>query len=125
VLRSQGPRSMQNTFDRVGQQGKETCPRPRQGQFFLFFAGMSAVTFDSAIGGHLDSTKRSWASAVQSLITCRERVRLRIDLGQSQPGNSSLSPQACRVENTTAELAISEILPITSARAPRYFGRRS
>lgn len=54
-----------------------------------------------------------------------DRVPLRADLGQSQSGNSSLSPQAYRVENPTADLAVSEILPITSVPAPRYFGGRS
>src|SRR5208282_5619796 len=38
-----------------------------------------------------------------------------------------LKPVASSVSrrNTTAEVAISEILPITSVRAPRYFGGRS
>ena len=58
-------------------------------------------------------------------LTLEDRVALRADLGQSQSGNSSLSPRAYRAENTTAELAVSEILPITSVRAPRYFAGRS
>ena len=86
---------------------------------------MQAVTFDSANGDRLDSIQRPWFPAVKYLFTFGDRIRLRVDLGQSQPGNSSLSPQACRVENTTAELAVSEILPITSVLAPRYFGGRS
>ena len=86
---------------------------------------MRAVTFDSVFGDHLDTVQVARLPAVQHLLTSGDRVRLRVDLGQSQPGNSSLSPQACRVENTTAELAVSEILPITSVHAPRYFGRRS
>jgi hypothetical protein len=92
---------------------------------FIVSAGMRAVTFDSMISDHLDSIQRAWFPAVERLFTFGDRVPLRVDLGQSQSGNSSLSPQACRVENTTAELAVSEILPITSVRAPRYFGRRS
>ena len=57
---------------------------------------------------------------------CRwNRAPLRVDLGQSQSGSSSLSPRAYRAEDTIAELAISEILPITSVRAPRYCGGRS
>ena len=54
-----------------------------------------------------------------------ERVSLRADLRQSQSGSSSLSPGAYRGEATTAGLAISEILPITSVRAPRYYTGRS
>ena len=54
-----------------------------------------------------------------------DRVSLRADLGQSQSGNSSLSPRAYRARSTIAELAVSEILPITSVRAPRYFAGRS
>ena len=92
---------------------------------FLIFVGMQAVTFDSANGDRLDSIQRPWFPAVKYLFTFGDRIRLRVDLGQSQPGNSSLSPGACRVENTTAELAVSEILPITSVRAPRYFVGRS
>src|SRR5260370_17243966 len=88
---------------------------------FLFFAGMQAVTFDSTIGGHLDTIQATRLPAVQHLFTFGDRVALRVDLGQSQSGNSSLSPQACRVENTTAELAISEILPLTSLLPPPYF----
>jgi hypothetical protein len=86
---------------------------------------MQAVTFDSANGDHLDSIKRPWFPAIKYLFTLGDRIRHRVDLGQSQSGNSSLSPQAYRVENTTAELALSEILPITSVRAPRYFVGRS
>jgi hypothetical protein len=86
---------------------------------------MLAVTFGSANGDRLDSIRWPWFPAVKYLFAFGDHIRLRVDLGQSQPGNSSLSPGACRDENTTAELAVSEILPITSVRAPRYFGRRS
>ena len=58
-------------------------------------------------------------------LTLEDRVALRADLGQSQSGNSSLSPRAYRAQGTTAELAVSEILPSTSVRAPRYFAGRS
>ena len=92
---------------------------------FLFFAGMQAVTFDSTIGGHLDTIQATRLPAVQHLFTFGDRVALRVDLGQSQSGNSSLSSQTYRVENTTVEVALSEILPITSVRAPRYCGGRS
>jgi hypothetical protein len=86
---------------------------------------MQAVTLDSANGDRLDSIQRPWFSAVKRLLSFGDRIRLRVDPGQSQSGNSSLSPEAYRVENTTAELAVSEILPITSVRAPRYFVGRS
>jgi len=92
---------------------------------FLFFAGMRAVTFDSTNRDHLASIQRAWFPAVQRLVTFGDRVPLRADLGQSQSGNSSLSPQTYRVENTTVKVAVSEILPITSVLAPRYFGGRS
>jgi hypothetical protein len=69
-----------------------------QGQFFGFFVGIQAVTFDSAIGDHLDTVQLVRLPAVQRLFTLRDRVSLRADLGQSQSGNSSLSPRACRVE---------------------------
>src|SRR4051794_21154241 len=58
-------------------------------------------------------------------LTLEDRAALRADLGQSQSGSSSLSPRAYRAQGTTAEVAVSEILPITSVRAPRYFARRS
>jgi hypothetical protein len=86
---------------------------------------MQAVIFDSANSDHVDSIQRPWFPAVMFLCTFGDRIRLRVDLGQSQSGNSSLSPEAYRVEHTTAELAVSEILPITSVRAPRYFLGRS
>jgi hypothetical protein len=54
-----------------------------------------------------------------------DRHSLRADLGQSHSGSSSLSPQAYRAQRTIAELAVLEILPITSVRAPRYFAGRS
>jgi hypothetical protein len=86
---------------------------------------MQAASAGSKNGDHLDSMERAKSAAGQGLFTLGDRVRLRADLGQSQPGSSSLSPQAYRVEATTAELALSEILSITSVHAPRYYGGRS
>ena len=86
---------------------------------------MQAASFGNMDGDPLDSIQRAWSAAGQWFLTLGDRVPLRADLGQSQSGSSSLSPQAYRVENTTAELAVSEILPITSVHAPRYFGGRS
>ncbi len=102
----------------------ETCPWQFQGHFFNF-RGDAGGHFGSTISDHLDTIQMSDLLPIERFLTFGDRVRLRADLGQSQPGNSSLSPQACRVENTTAELAVSEILPITSVHAPRYFGGRS
>ena len=104
---------------------RETCPTQLQGQFFSFFVGMRAVSFDSTNGDHLDSIQRAWFPAVQRLFTFGDRVPLRADLGQSQSGNSSLSPRASRAQSTSAELAVWEILPSTSVRAPRNYAWRS
>jgi hypothetical protein len=86
---------------------------------------MQAASFGSTNADPLDSVQRAWSAAHSGSTPSGDRVPLRADPGQSQSGNSSLSPQAYRVETTTAELAVSEILPITSVRAPRYYGGRS
>jgi hypothetical protein len=77
---------------------RETCPWKYQGQFFLFFVGMQAAYFGSTNGDPLDSIQRAGSAAGQRLFVLGDRVPLRADLGQSQSGNSSLSPQAYRVE---------------------------
>ena len=92
---------------------------------FCFFSGMPAASFRSQIADPLDIVQRAWSAAGQGLFTPRDRVSLRADLRQSQSGNSSLSPGACRARSTTAELAVWEIGPITSAHAPRDYGGRS
>src|SRR5215831_7799580 len=90
-----------------------------------FFPGMQAASFDNTSADHLDTIQRARSAVAQERFTLEERVALRADLGQSQSGSSSLSPRAYRAQSTTAELAVSEIGPITSVRAPRYFAGRS
>ena len=64
---------------------------------FYCFSGMPAASFRSPIADPLDTVQRAWSAAGQGLLTSRDRGSLRTDPGQSQSGNSSLSPQACRV----------------------------
>ena len=69
-----------------------------QGHFFAFFSGMPVATFRNKSADPLDRVQGAWSAAGQGLFTLRDRGALRADLGQSQSGNSSLSPQACRLE---------------------------
>jgi hypothetical protein len=92
---------------------------------FSLFWGCQRPDFDNKITDHLDTSNGSDPLSTNASSPSRDRDSLRADLGQSQSGSSSLSPRAYRGEPTTAELAVSEILPITSVRAPRYCGRRS
>ena len=100
------------------------CPRKFKGSFSTFFRGCWRPL----------GTTRSltiWILSV-GLICCpltpaylRDRASLRADLGQSRSGNSSLSPGAYRAQSTIAELAVWEIGPSTSVRAPRNYAGRS
>ena len=92
---------------------------------FGFFPGMQAASSDNTIADHLDTIRRARSAVAQERFTLEDRVALRADPGQSQSGSSSLSPRAYRARSTTAELAVSEILPITSVRAPRNYAGRS
>ena len=120
----------------AGDMGKASCTHEHypitgdlssavQGHCFAFFSGIPVASFRNESADPLDRVQRAWSAAGQGLFTLRDRGALRADLGQSQSGNSSLSPQAYRVENTTADWAVSEIGPITSVPAPRDFGGRS
>src|SRR5262249_3473836 len=59
---------------------------------------LPAASFDSENADPLNRIQWAWSAASQGLFTLRDRASLTADLGQSQSGNSSLSPQACRVE---------------------------
>jgi len=64
---------------------------------FCFSVGMQAADFGNRDGDPLDSTQRAGSAAGSGSFVLGDRVALRADLGQSQSGNSSLSPQAYRV----------------------------
>ena len=96
-----------------------------QDHLFSFPRGMPMPFFAQTELDPLGSSNGPGHLCVLSRSCLEDRVSLRADLGQSQSGNSSLSPRAYRAQSTTAELAVSEILPITSVRAPRYFAGRS
>ena len=86
---------------------------------------MLAASLDNAIADHMDTIRWPDQLSTRDLLIFGDRASLRADLGQSQSGNSSLSPRAYRAQSTIAELAVWEIGPSTSVRAPRNYAGRS
>src|SRR3954447_15075311 len=93
--------------------------------FRLIFGGMLAASLDNAIADHMDPVHWPDPSSTNTHSSSGDRASLRADLGQSRSGNSSLSPRAYRARSTIAELAVWEIGPSTSVRAPRNYAGRS
>jgi hypothetical protein len=67
-----------------------------QERFFCFFVGMQPTYFGRRTYDHLDRIQVTRSAAVPDCSLSGITSLLRFDLGQSQSGNSSLSPQAYR-----------------------------
>ena len=96
-----------------------------QDWFFHFFGGCLFPSLRTVSGTLWNTSKRSVQLCVVICFVIAMRCSLRADLGQRQSGNSSLFAWGVSRRSATVELAISEILPITSVHAPRYFVGRS
>ena len=69
-----------------------------QGLVFAFFSGMPLASLRSRSIDPLDASIEPCPLPTDRRFSLRDRGALRSDPGQSQSGNSTLSPRACRAE---------------------------